>query len=508
MGHKGIVFWIIICIIITANYEDVMFTNRGKALTFDDILLVPGFSDITPDAVDISTWLTPEIPLRIPLLSAAMDTVTEAAMAISMARMGGIGIIHKNMPVARQRLEVEKVKKSESGMILDPVTISPNNTVQEALDLMSDFRVSGLPVVENGRLVGILTNRDVRFVQDGAAVRVSEVMTSTNLVTVPMGTSLEESKRHLHEHRSEKLLVVDEEGLLRGLITMKDIDKVQKYPNACKDSNGRLRVGAAIGIGRDCESRSEQLIEAGADVLVLDSAHGHSVNVLNAIRMVKGAFPNCQLVAGNVATYEGAKAILEAGADSVKIGIGPGSICTTRIVAGVGVPQVTAIMDGSRAAREMDRCCIADGGIKFSGDIVKALVVGAHSVMIGSLFAGTEESPGETILYQGRTYKIYRGMGSIDAMKDGSSDRYFQEKSKKLVPEGIVGRVPYRGPVMEAVYQLMGGLRSGMGYVGAHNLNDLFENTTFCEISPAGLRESHVHDVVITKEAPNYRIEN
>ena len=485
-----------------------MFTNRGKALTFDDILLVPGFSDITPDAVDISTWFTPEIPLRIPLLSAAMDTVTEAAMAISMARMGGIGIIHKNMPVARQRLEVEKVKKSESGMILDPVTISPNNTVQEALDLMSDFRVSGLPVVENGRLVGILTNRDVRFVQDGAAVRVSEVMTSTNLVTVPMGTSLEESKRHLHEHRIEKLLVVDEEGLLRGLITMKDIDKVQKYPNACKDSNGRLRVGAAIGIGRDCESRSEQLIEAGADVLVLDSAHGHSLNVLNAIRMVKGAFPNCQLVAGNVATYEGAKAILEAGADSVKIGIGPGSICTTRIVAGVGVPQVTAVMDGSRAAREMDRCCIADGGIKFSGDIVKALVVGAHSVMIGSLFAGTEESPGETILYQGRTYKIYRGMGSIDAMKDGSSDRYFQEKSKKLVPEGIVGRVPYRGPVMEAVYQLMGGLRSGMGYVGAHNLNDLFENTTFCEISPAGLRESHVHDVVITKEAPNYRIEN
>ena len=508
MRHKGIVFWIIIFRIITANYEDVMFTNRGKALTFDDILLVPGFSDITPDAVDISTWLTPEIPLRIPLLSAAMDTVTESAMAISMARMGGIGIIHKNMPVARQRLEVEKVKKSESGMILDPVTISPNNTVQEALDLMSDFRVSGLPVVEDGRLVGILTNRDVRFVQDGAAVRVSEVMTSTNLVTVPMGTSLEESKRHLHEHRIEKLLVVDEQGLLRGLITMKDIDKVQKYPNACKDSNGRLRVGAAIGIGRDCESRSEQLLEAGADVLVLDSAHGHSLNVLKAIRMVKTAFPNCQLVAGNVATYEGAKAILEAGADSVKVGIGPGSICTTRIVAGVGVPQVTAVMEGSRAAREMDRCCVADGGIKFSGDIVKALVVGAHSVMIGSLFAGTEESPGETILYQGRTYKIYRGMGSIDAMKEGSSDRYFQEKSKKLVPEGIVGRVPYRGPVMEAVYQLMGGLRSGMGYVGAHNLNDLFENTTFCEISPAGLRESHVHDVVITKEAPNYRIEN
>lgn len=485
-----------------------MFTNRGKALTFDDILLIPGYSDITPDAVDIATWLTPSIPLRIPLLSAAMDTVTESAMAISMARMGGIGIIHKNMPVARQRLEVERVKKSESGMILDPVTISPNNTVQDALDLMSDFRVSGLPVVEDGRLVGILTNRDVRFIEDGHAVRVADVMTSKNLVTVPMGTSLEEAKQHLHEHRIEKLLVVDEDGLLRGLITMKDIDKVQKYPNACKDAAGRLRVGAAIGIGKDCESRAEQLLEAGVDVLVLDSAHGHSVNVLNAIRMVKTSFPNCQLVAGNVATYEGAKAILEAGADSVKVGIGPGSICTTRIVAGVGVPQVTAVMDGGRAAREMDRCCIADGGIKFSGDIVKALVVGAHSVMIGSLFAGTEESPGETILYQGRTYKIYRGMGSIDAMKEGSSDRYFQERSKKLVPEGIVGRVPYRGPVMEAVYQLMGGLRSGMGYVGAHNLKQLFENTTFCEISPAGLRESHVHDVVITKEAPNYRIEN
>ncbi len=485
-----------------------MFTNRGKALTFDDILLIPGFSDITPDAVDITTWLTPSIPLRIPLLSAAMDTVTEAAMAISMARMGGIGIIHKNMPVSRQRLEVEKVKKSESGMILDPVTISPNNTVQEALDLMSDFRVSGLPVVEGDRLVGILTNRDVRFVEDAQAVRVAEVMTSENLVTVPMGTSLEESKRHLHEHRIEKLLVVDEGGRLRGLITMKDIDKVQKYPNACKDDKGRLRVGAAIGIGRDCEARAEQLLEGGADVLVLDSAHGHSVNVLKAIRQVKNAFPTCQLVAGNVATYEGAKAVLEAGADTVKVGIGPGSICTTRIVAGVGVPQVTAVMDASRAAREMGRCCIADGGIKFSGDIVKALVVGAHSVMIGSLFAGTEESPGETILYQGRTYKIYRGMGSIDAMKEGSSDRYFQEKSKKLVPEGIVGRVPYRGPVMEAIYQLMGGLRSGMGYVGAHNLQELHENTTFCEISPAGLRESHVHDVVITKEAPNYRIEN
>ncbi len=458
--------------------------------------------------MNIETWLTPAIPLRIPLLSAAMDTVTESAMAISMARMGGIGIIHKNMPIQKQRLEVERVKKSESGMIVDPVTIAPQNSVQQALDVMADFRVSGLPVVENGHLVGILTNRDVRFVEDTEKVKVADVMTSDRLITVPLGTSLEDAKRHLHEHRIEKLLVVDDNNVLVGLITMKDIDKVQKYPNACKDSKGRLRVGAAIGIGKESEERAGQLLEAGVDVLVLDSAHGHSLNVLNAVRAIKSSFPNCQLVAGNVATYEGAKAILEAGADTVKIGIGPGSICTTRIVAGVGVPQVTAVMDAARAAREMDRCCIADGGIKFSGDIVKALVVGAHSVMIGSLFAGTEESPGETILYQGRTYKIYRGMGSIDAMKEGSSDRYFQEKSKKLVPEGIVGRVPYRGPVMEAVYQLMGGLRSGMGYVGAKNLNDLFENTTFCEISAAGLRESHVHDVVITKEAPNYRLEN
>ncbi len=485
-----------------------MFTDRGKALTFDDILLIPAYSEVTPDAVNIETWLTPQIPLHIPLLSAAMDTVTESAMAISMARMGGIGIIHKNMPPERQRLEVEKVKKSESGMILDPITISPTNSVQEALNLMADFRVSGLPVVDDERLVGILTNRDVRFVEDAEKVRVSEVMTSEKLITVPLGTSLAESRRHLHAHRIEKLLVVDENKRLRGLITMKDIDKVQKYPNACKDANGRLRVGAAIGIGKDSEARAETLLEAGADVLVLDSAHGHSVNVLKAIRDVKAAFPNCQLVAGNVATYEGARAVLEAGADTVKIGIGPGSICTTRIVAGVGVPQVTAVTDGGRAAREMERCCIADGGIKFSGDIVKALVVGAHSVMIGSLFAGTEESPGETILYQGRTYKIYRGMGSIDAMKEGSSDRYFQEKSKKLVPEGIVGRVPYRGPVMDAIYQLMGGLRSGMGYVGAKTLDDLYRNTTFCEISAAGLRESHVHDVVITKEAPNYRMEN
>ncbi len=485
-----------------------MFANRGKALTFDDILLVPNYSEVTPDMVDVSTWLTPDIPLKSPLLSAAMDTVTEAAMAISMARMGGIGVIHKNMSIARQRLEVEKVKKSESGMILDPVTITSNSTVQEALDLMHDFSISGLPVVDDGCLTGILTNRDVRFVSDGTKVLVKDVMTSKNLVTVPMGTSLEEAKRHLHDHRIEKLLVVDENQHLRGLITIKDIDKVQKYPNACKDDHGRLRVAAAIGVTADTLERAEQLLAGGADALVMDSAHGHSANILRTIRAVKAAFPKCQLIAGNVATYEGAKAILEAGADCVKIGIGPGSICTTRIVAGVGVPQVTAIMEASRAAREMDRCCIADGGIKFSGDIVKALTVGAHSIMIGSLFAGTEESPGETVLYQGRTYKVYRGMGSIDAMKEGSSDRYFQQRSKKFVPEGIVGRVPYRGSVKDVIYQLIGGLKSGMGYLGAANIPQLFATGSICEISPAGLRESHVHDIVITKEAPNYRLDN
>ncbi|MBQ7738324.1 MAG: IMP dehydrogenase [Desulfovibrionaceae bacterium] len=485
-----------------------MLQNRGKALTFDDILLVPAHSEVTPDQVDISTQLTPDIPLKLPLLSAAMDTVTESAMAISMARMGGIGIIHKNLSIATQRQEVERVKKSESGMIVDPVTITSSSTVHDALLLMQEYSVSGLPVVDDDKLAGILTNRDVRFVEDPKKVLVKDVMTSENLVTVPQGTSLREAKRHLHEHRIEKLLVVDKNNHLCGLITIKDIDKVQKFPNASKDDKGRLRVGAAIGIGRDCEERAEALLKAGADVLVLDSAHGHSVNVLNAIRKIKTAFPNCELIAGNVATYEGAKAVLKAGADTVKIGIGPGSICTTRIVAGVGVPQVTAIIESSRAAREMDRCCIGDGGIKFSGDIVKALVVGANTVMIGSLFAGTEESPGETILYQGRTYKAYRGMGSIDAMKEGSSDRYFQEKSTKLVPEGIVGRVPYRGHVSDAVFQLMGGLRSGMGYVGAHNIQELQTKTSFYEISAAGLRESHVHDVVITKQAPNYRMED
>lgn len=480
----------------------------SRALTFDDVLLLPAWSDVTPDQVDVSAWLTPSIPLRIPLVSAAMDTVTESAMAISMARAGGIGIIHKNMSIERQKLEIEKVKKSESGMIIDPITVEPDDTVQDALTLMRTYHVSGLPVVRQKTLVGILTNRDVRFVDNLESTKVSEVMTSEDLVTVPTGTTLEEAKWHLHQHRIEKLLVVDEAGQLAGLLTMKDIDKVQQYPDACKDEKGRLRVGAAIGIGEGSEERAEALLAGGADVLVLDSAHGHSRNILDAVRRIKGDFPNCQLIAGNVATYEGAKALLEAGADTVKVGIGPGSICTTRVVSGIGVPQITAIMECSKASREMDRCCIGDGGIKFSGDVVKGLAVGANSIMIGSLLAGTEESPGETILYQGRTYKIYRGMGSIDAMKEGSSDRYFQEKSKKLVPEGIVGRVPFRGSVAETVYQLVGGLRSGMGYCGTHNLKELFENSKLVEISAAGLRESHVHDVIITKEAPNYRVDN
>ena len=478
-----------------------------KGLTFDDILLLPSYSEVTPDQIEVSTYLTPSIKLNIPLLSAAMDTVTESEMAISMARNGGVGVIHKNMSIEAQRLEVEKVKKSESGMITSPVTIAPNSSVGEALRLMAEFRVSGLPVVRGSKLVGILTNRDVRFVKDLEKTLVKEVMTSRGLITVPEGTTLEEAKEHLHANRIEKLLVVDENKRLAGLITMKDIEKIKKYPDSCKDDSGRLRVGGAIGIGADCLPRAEALLEGGVDFLVLDSAHGHSKNVLNAIHDVRYSFPNCQLVAGNIATYEGAKAILEAGADTVKVGIGPGSICTTRIVAGIGVPQVTAIIESSRAAREKDRCIIADGGIKYSGDVVKSLAMGAHSVMIGSLFAGSEESPGETILYQGRTYKIYRGMGSIDAMKEGSSDRYFQEKSKKFVPEGIVGRVPYKGPVSDSLYQLIGGLRSGMGYIGAPDLKSLRENAQAVQISSAGLRESHVHDVIITKEAPNYRIE-
>ncbi len=485
--------------------ERQKFTRQG--LTFDDVLLIPAESDVLPADIDLHTQLTRRIRLNIPLMSAAMDTVTEYRMAIAIAREGGIGIIHKNMSIGAQAEQVDMVKRSENGVITNPFWLAPGHTLAEADELMAKYRISGVPICKDGKLIGIITNRDMKFETDMSQL-VDNVMTRDNLVTAREGVTLEEAKEILRRHKIEKLPIVDDENHLKGLITIKDIEKATVYPNSARDEKGRLLVGAAIGATPDVLDRVHALVEAGVDVLCLDSAHGHSNNILECVRRIKALYPDVQLIAGNVATAEGTRALIEAGADCVKIGIGPGSICTTRIVAGVGVPQVTAIIEGSRAAREMDRCCIADGGIKFSGDIVKALVVGAHSVMIGSLFAGTKESPGETILYQGRTYKIYRGMGSIDAMKEGSSDRYFQERSKKLVPEGIVGRVPYRGPVMDAVYQLMGGLRSGMGYVGAHTLRDLFENTTFCEISAAGLRESHVHDVIITKEAPNYRIDN
>ncbi|MDD4732724.1 MAG: IMP dehydrogenase [Desulfovibrio sp.] len=478
-----------------------------NALTFDDVLLLPDYSETTPDAVDVSSYLTPEIRLTIPLLSAAMDTVTEARMAISLARHGGVGVVHKNLSVREQCVEVDKVKKSESGMIIDPITVHPDDSLGKVLDIMTEYRISGLPVVKGDHLVGIITNRDIRFVKD-RETRVSELMTSRNLVTVPVGIAPEEAKRYLHQHRIEKLLVVDEENKLKGLITIKDIEKVKKYPFACKDDLGRLRVGAAIGVGESGLERAEALLRAGADFLVLDSAHGHSKNILASISALRAAFPSAQIIGGNVATYAGTKALIEAGVDTVKVGIGPGSICTTRIVAGVGVPQVTAVMECSRAAHEEGKCIIADGGVKFSGDVVKAIAAGADSVMMGSLLAGTEESPGETVLYQGRTYKTYRGMGSIDAMKRGSSDRYFQEKSKKLVPEGIVGRVPYRGRVADSVHQLIGGLRSGMGYTGCATIKQLQEKAQFVQISMAGLRESHVHDVTITKEAPNYRVDS
>ena len=480
---------------------------KGMALTFDDVLLVPAYSEVLPDQTDLSTYLTSEIKLNIPLLSAAMDTVTESRMAVSMARMGGVGVVHKNMSIEEQKLEIEKVKKSESGMILDPVTVNPEDEVGLVLKLMAEYRISGLPVVEGDQLKGIVTNRDVRFVED-LSTKVKEVMTKENLITVPVGTTLDEAKKILQQQKIEKLLVVDAQNRLKGLITIKDIEKIKKYPNACKDEYGRLRVGAAVGVGKDREQRVAALLEAGVDFLVLDSAHGHSKNILEAVREIKKTFPRCQLIAGNVATYEGAKALVEAGADAVKVGIGPGSICTTRVVTGVGVPQITAIMEAVKACREKDRCLIADGGIKFSGDIVKAIAVGADAVMMGSMLAGTEESPGETILYQGRTYKIYRGMGSIDAMKKGSSDRYFQETAHKLVPEGIVGRVPFKGPVRETIYQLVGGIRSGMGYLGCKNIKELQTKSRLIQITNSGLKESHVHDVIITKEAPNYRIEN
>jgi IMP dehydrogenase len=479
--------------------------NVTEALTFDDLLLVPLESDILPREVDTSTRLTNNINLSIPIVSAAMDTVTESGTAICLAQEGGIGIIHRNMSIEKQVIEVDKVKKSESGMIVDPITIEPEQKVIDALDVMMKYRISGVPVVKNRRLVGILTNRDLRF-ESNLDQPVANVMTKENLVTVSTNISLEDSKKLLHKHRIEKLLVVDDDYNLKGMITIKDIEKIRKYPNASKDSLGRLRVGAAVGI-IDREIRVDAMLAAGADVILIDTSHGHTSSVITAVRDTKRNFPNCELIAGNVATAEGAEALIKAGVDAIKVGVGPGSICTTRIIAGVGVPQMSAIRDSAKVASKYGIPLIADGGIKFSGDVVKAVAAGADTVMIGSLFAGTEESPGETILFQGRSYKVYRGMGSLEAMKLGSMDRYYHddgEASAKMVPEGIEGRVPFRGSLSASILQLVGGLKAGMGYVGCKNLSEMQKKTRFVRITSAGLRESHVHDVIITKESPNY----
>lgn len=477
-----------------------------EGLTFDDVLLRPAHSDVTPAEVEPRTRFTRNIELRIPVVSAAMDTVTEAHLAIALAQQGGIGIIHRNMSVERQAEEVDRVKRSESGMIVDPVTIEPERKIQEALDLMSRYRISGVPVTKGGRLVGILTNRDLRF-ETRYDLPISEVMTKENLITVPVGTTLEDAQKILHRHRVEKLLVVDDNYILKGLITVKDIQKKLKYPNAAKDLQGRLRVGAAVGSSGDFLERAQELVRRKVDVIAVDSAHGHSQRVMDAVKRLKQVIPNVELVAGNVASYEGARDLIKLGVDGVKVGIGPGSICTTRIVSGAGVPQITAIADCSRATREAGVPLISDGGVKYSGDITKAIAAGADCVMMGSLFAGADESPGETILYQGRSFKTYRGMGSMGAMTQGSSDRYAQEGSGKLVPEGIEGRVPYKGPIADLVYQLVGGLRAGMGYCGCRTIPELQEKASFLRVTVAGLREGHVHDVIITKEAPNYRLE-
>jgi IMP dehydrogenase len=480
-----------------------------EGLTFDDVSLVPAYSAVLPKDVDVSTQLTRKIRLNIPLVSAAMDTVTESRTAISMAQEGGIGIIHRNLPLEDQVLEVDKVKKSESGMILNPITMRPDQKIYEAMEVMKKYRISGVPITKNGKLVGILTNRDLRF-EKRLDAEISTAMTKDHLITVPVGTTLEESKEILHKNRIEKLLVVDDHNNLKGLITIKDIEKMRKYPNSCKDDLGRLRVGAAIGIGKDREARTEALIKAGVDVLVVDTAHGHSKDVLDAILDTKENFPDCEVIGGNVATQEGALDLVKSGVDAIKIGVGPGSICTTRVIAGVGIPQLSAIVEAAEISVKHGVPVIADGGIKFSGDITKAIAAGAHSVMIGNLFAGADESPGEIVLYQGRSYKVYRGMGSLEAMKEGSRDRYFQgevESESKLVPEGIEGRVPYRGALSFCIQQLIGGLKAGMGYLGARNILELQQKAKFIRITSSGLRESHVHDVIITKEAPNYRLE-
>ena len=478
-----------------------------EALTFDDVLLMPAKSAVLPTQVDTQTHLTRDIRLNIPIVSAAMDTVTESRLAIALAQQGGIGIMHRTMSVAQQASEIDKVKRSESGMIVDPVTIDPDSRIADALEIMRKYKISGVPVTRSGKLVGILTNRDLRF-ETRLDLPVEKAMTKENLITVPVGTTLDDAEEILHRHRVEKLLVVDEEFNLKGLITVKDIQKRIKYPSAAKDAQGRLRVGAAVGVTGDFAERAEELVKAKVDLIVVDTAHGHSARVMEAVKLLKQKFPEVNLVAGNVATFQGASDLIALGVDGLKVGIGPGSICTTRVVTGAGVPQITAIAECARAAHQAGVPLIADGGIKFSGDITKAIAAGASTVMIGSLFAGTEESPGETILYQGRTFKSYRGMGSISAMAQGSGDRYAQEgEVSKLVPEGIEGRVPYKGLLAEMVLQLVGGLRSGMGYCGCATIEELQQKAQFMRITSAGLRESHVHDVIITKEAPNYRLE-
>ncbi len=476
-----------------------------KGLTFDDVLLVPAASDVLPADIDLHTQLTRKIRLNIPLISAAMDTVTEYRMAIAIAREGGIGIIHKNMSISQQAEQVDMVKRSENGVITNPFWLAPGHTLAEADELCAKFKISGVPICDNGKLVGIITNRDMKFETDMTQL-IDNVMTKENLVTAPEGTTLAEAKEILRRHKIEKLPIVDKNFHLKGLITIKDIEKAEVYPNSARDERGRLLVGAAIGATADVLDRVAALVEAGVDVLALDSAHGHSKNIIETVRRVKAVYPDVQLIAGNVATADATRDLIEAGADCVKIGIGPGSICTTRVVAGIGVPQITAVFDAAQVAAEYGVPIIADGGVKYSGDIAKAIAAGANVVMLGSLLAGCEESPGETEIYQGRQFKVYRGMGSLAAMAKGSKDRYFQQDNKKLVPEGVEGRVPYKGAVGETIYQLMGGLRSGMGYTGCHTVDELRENAQFIQITAAGLRESHPHDIYITKEAPNYTI--
>ena len=485
---------------LNTNFDE-KFVKEG--LTFDDVLLVPAYSQVIPRDIELKTKLSKKITLNTPLLSAAMDTVTESRMAIAIAREGGIGIIHKNMSIEEQFDEIDKVKRSENGVIVNPFYLSPDHLVTDANALMAKYRISGVPICENGKLVGILTNRDLRFMTD-FDVKISEVMTKENLITAPVGTTLAQAQEILRQHRIEKLPLVDEEGCLKGLITIKDIEKAVMYPNAAKDEKGRLLCGAAIGVTANMMDRVRACVEAQADVLSLDSAHGHSQNIINAVKQIKAEFPDVTLVAGNIATAEAAEDLIKAGADALKVGIGPGSICTTRIIAGIGVPQVTAIYDVAQVAAKYDVPVIADGGIKYSGDIVKALAAGANCVMLGSLFAGCAESPGEIEIYQGRNFKVYRGMGSIAAMNDGSKDRYFQEGAKKLVPEGVEGRVPYKGTLSDTVFQLVGGIRSGMGYCGCKTIPELQKNSKFVKITGAGLRESHPHDISITKESPNY----